>query len=86
MLVPGHIVALYVATGGQHGPGLGSDEKEVVLLVYVIIDVANESVSRTRLLSSIAISKLTVPVFINLLLPLGRHVVLLPSPAFNPLC
>lgn len=45
MLVPGHIVALYVATGGQNGPGLGSDEKEVVLLVYVIIDVATESVS-----------------------------------------
>lgn len=46
MLVPGHVVALYVATGGQHGPGLGSDEKEVVLLVYVIIDVASESVSQ----------------------------------------
>lgn len=45
MLVPGHVVALYLATGGQNGPGLGSDEKEVVLLVYVIIDVATGSVS-----------------------------------------
>lgn len=45
MLVPGHVVALYVATAGQNGPGLGSDEKEVVLLVFVIIDVASESVS-----------------------------------------
>lgn len=45
MLVPGHVVALFLATGGQNGPALGCDEKEVVLLVYVIIDVATESVS-----------------------------------------
>lgn len=44
-MVPGHVVVLFLATGGQNGPGLGSDEKEVVLLVYVIIDVATESVS-----------------------------------------
>lgn len=45
MLVPGHVVALFLATGGQNGPALGCDEKETVLLVYVIIDVATESVS-----------------------------------------
>lgn len=45
MLVPGHVVALFLATGGQNGSALGCDEKETVLLVYVIIDVATESVS-----------------------------------------
>ncbi|XP_063696115.1 RNA-binding protein fusilli isoform X1 [Culicoides brevitarsis] len=39
MLVPGHLVSLYVATCGASGPNLGSDEKEIILLVYTIIDV-----------------------------------------------
>ncbi|KAI9583174.1 hypothetical protein GQX74_012391 [Glossina fuscipes] len=36
--VPEHVVSLYVATYGQNGPGLGSDEKEIILLVYVILE------------------------------------------------
>ena len=50
MLVPGHVVALFLATGGQNGNALGCDEKEAVLLVYVIIEVATESVSFPLLL------------------------------------
>lgn len=51
MLVPGHIVSLYVATWGHNGSGLGADEKEIVLLVYVIIDVSTATVSlKCRLL------------------------------------
>ncbi|KFB42732.1 hypothetical protein ZHAS_00010474 [Anopheles sinensis] len=45
MLLPGHVVALHVTTCGQSGAGLGSDEKEVVLLIYVIIDVQSNNVS-----------------------------------------
>uniref|UniRef100_A0A182YL54 Uncharacterized protein n=1 Tax=Anopheles stephensi TaxID=30069 RepID=A0A182YL54_ANOST len=39
MLLPGHVAVMHVTTCGQSGPGLGSDEKEIVLLIYVIIDV-----------------------------------------------
>lgn len=45
MLVPGHVVSLYVATSGLGGSALGSDEKEIILLVYVIIDVQTTKVS-----------------------------------------
>uniref|UniRef100_A0AAG5DSX4 RRM domain-containing protein n=1 Tax=Anopheles atroparvus TaxID=41427 RepID=A0AAG5DSX4_ANOAO len=44
MLLPGHVVALHVTTCGQSGAGLGSDEKEVVLLIYVIIDVQSNNI------------------------------------------
>lgn len=46
MLVPGHVCALYVATGGANGPALGSDEKEIVLLDYSVIDVLTNEVRR----------------------------------------
>ncbi|KAJ6647674.1 RNA-binding protein fusilli [Pseudolycoriella hygida] len=39
MFVPGHVVSMYVATGGASGLSLGSDEKEIILLVFAIIDV-----------------------------------------------
>ncbi|XP_031637596.1 RNA-binding protein fusilli isoform X2 [Contarinia nasturtii] len=44
MLVPGHVCSLYVATGGANGPALGSDEKEIVLLDYSVIDVLTNEV------------------------------------------
>lgn len=44
MLVPGHVVSLYVATCGYNGAALGSDEKEIVLLIYVIIDVQTNNI------------------------------------------
>uniref|UniRef100_A0A1B0CWC1 Putative rna-binding protein fusilli n=1 Tax=Lutzomyia longipalpis TaxID=7200 RepID=A0A1B0CWC1_LUTLO len=44
MLMPGHVVSLYVATCGLGGSGLGSDEKEIVLLVYVIIDASTSNI------------------------------------------
>ena len=36
---------LYVATAGLQGNALGSDEQEVVLLVYVIVEVSANKVS-----------------------------------------
>uniref|UniRef100_A0A182NPP0 Uncharacterized protein n=1 Tax=Anopheles dirus TaxID=7168 RepID=A0A182NPP0_9DIPT len=45
MSLPGHVTVLHVTTCGQSGPGLGSDEKEIVLLIYVIIDVQTNNVS-----------------------------------------
>lgn len=40
-----YLCVLYLATAGQQGARLGSDEEEVVLLIYVIIDVAANKVS-----------------------------------------
>lgn len=45
MQVPDHVVSLYVATCGQNGSGLGSDEKEIILLVYIVIDTTTTQVS-----------------------------------------
>uniref|UniRef100_A0A9I3GIR8 RRM domain-containing protein n=1 Tax=Anopheles farauti TaxID=69004 RepID=A0A9I3GIR8_9DIPT len=44
MSLPGHVTVLHVTTCGQSGPGLGSDEKEIVLLIYVIIDVQTNNI------------------------------------------
>lgn len=44
MQVPEHVVSFYVATCGQNGPGLGSDEKEIILLVYVILEATTGQV------------------------------------------
>ncbi|XP_066594106.1 RNA-binding protein fusilli isoform X3 [Prorops nasuta] len=39
-----HLVALYVTTAGLQGNNLGSDEEEIILLVYVLIDVQQNKV------------------------------------------
>ncbi|XP_065168952.1 RNA-binding protein fusilli isoform X3 [Atheta coriaria] len=44
MIGPHHICVLYVATAGVQGPLMGSDEQEIVLLIYVIIDVMQNKV------------------------------------------
>lgn len=41
-----HLVVLYVATAGLQGNALGSDEQEITLLVYVLIDVLQNKVRR----------------------------------------
>lgn len=40
-----YVVALYVATAGLQGNTLGSDEEEITLLVYVLLDVLQNKVS-----------------------------------------
>lgn len=42
---PTHLVALYVATAGLQGNVLGSDEEEITLLVYVLIDALQNKVN-----------------------------------------
>lgn len=44
MAGPHHICVLYVATAGLQGPQMGSDEQEIVLLIYVIVDVLQNKV------------------------------------------
>lgn len=44
MLVPGHVCSLYVATDGANGQSLGSDEKDIILLAYTVIDVTTNEV------------------------------------------
>ncbi|TMW53652.1 hypothetical protein DOY81_001289, partial [Sarcophaga bullata] len=48
MQVPEHVVSFYVATCGQNGPGLGSDEKEIILLVYVILEATTGQIIGTK--------------------------------------
>ncbi|XP_017147237.1 RNA-binding protein fusilli isoform X1 [Drosophila miranda] len=48
MQVPEHVVSLYIATCGQNGPGLGSDEKEIILLVFVLLEVATGQIIGTK--------------------------------------
>lgn len=48
MQISEQVVALYVATCGQNGAGLGSDEKEIILLVYVIMDANTAQVSQVE--------------------------------------
>ena len=45
MLISGHVVSMYVGTSGASGQLLGSDEKEIILLVYAIIDASTNKVS-----------------------------------------
>ncbi|XP_057327456.1 RNA-binding protein fusilli isoform X3 [Microplitis mediator] len=41
---PSHLVVLYVATAGLQGNALGSDEEEIILLIYALIDVLQNKV------------------------------------------
>lgn len=47
MMSASHVVSMYVATSGASGQLLGSDEKEVILLVYAVIDTSTNKVSRS---------------------------------------
>ena len=40
-----YLVIFYCATAGQNGPLLGSDEEEIVLLFYLVLDTLNNKVS-----------------------------------------
>lgn len=40
-----YLCALYVATAGHQGNLLGSDEHEIVLLIYVVVDMTTNTVS-----------------------------------------
>lgn len=45
MMTVSHVVSMYLATSGASGPLLGSDEKEVILLVFAVIDTSTNKVS-----------------------------------------
>ena len=40
-----YLVTAHAVTAGQDGPLLGSDEEEIVLLIYLVLDVVNNKVS-----------------------------------------
>lgn len=42
---PKHVVSMFMATAGAGGNLLGSDEKEIIYLVFGIIDLLNKEVS-----------------------------------------
>jgi len=41
---PCHLVVLFTATAGQNGENLGSDEEQIVLFVYLLLDVTHNKV------------------------------------------
>ena len=43
--VKGHVISMYLATAGAGGSLLGADEKEIIYLVFGIIDLQNNEVS-----------------------------------------
>lgn len=42
---PKYVVSMFLATAGAGGHLLGSDEKEIIYLVFGIIDLQNKEVS-----------------------------------------
>ena len=40
-----YLVIFFAVSAGQNGPNLGADEEEIVLIVYLILDVENNKVS-----------------------------------------
>ncbi|CAH1987681.1 unnamed protein product [Acanthoscelides obtectus] len=48
MIGPHYVCVLYVATAGLQGPLMGSDEQEIVLLIYVIVDVVHNKIDSPR--------------------------------------
>ena len=45
MMEAPYLCVLYLTTAGQQGPALGADEEEIVLLVYVVIDMGQNKVN-----------------------------------------
>lgn len=45
---PDYLVVLFGITAGASGAKLGSDEKELVLLLWKVVDLANKKVSPAR--------------------------------------
>ena len=41
---PSHLVLLFCVSGGKNGEELGSDEEQIVYLVYLLFDVCNNKV------------------------------------------
>ena len=39
-----YLVLLHLVSAGENGEGLGSDEQEIVLVVYLVLDVINNKV------------------------------------------
>ena len=46
-MAPSHLVIVFVATAGQNGENLGSDEAQIVLFVYLLYDVSKNKVRDT---------------------------------------
>lgn len=43
-----HYVILHCVSSGLNGADLGSDESEIVLLMYLVIDLSSKKVRRLR--------------------------------------
>lgn len=41
---PSHLVVLFCVSAGKNGEELGSDEEQIVFLVYLLYDVTNNKV------------------------------------------
>ena len=48
---PSHLVVLFCVSAGKNGEELGSDEEQIVYLVYLLYDVTNNKVGRGHVIS-----------------------------------
>ncbi len=63
------LVVFYAASAGQNGPELGSDEEEIVLLVYWVIDLhSNQVRDKTQRCSSLEKRKPIIVFFVVILI------------------
>ena len=45
---PSHLLVFHTVTAGKNGEKLGSDEEQIVLMTYLLYDVANRKVRLTE--------------------------------------
>lgn len=63
----GHACAVWVATAGQQGLALGSDEQPLVLLAFVVIDVSANKVSQySSLTTTSTVLRALCPIYISI--------------------
>jgi hypothetical protein len=61
---PKYAVSLYLATSGIGGHLMGSDEKEIIYLVFGIVDIQNKEVSEPKVICVVIFFHLHNPQFI----------------------
>lgn len=78
MIGPHHICVLYVATAGLQGPLMGSDEQEIVLLIFVIVDAVQNKVRINYFFAYFPTFQSTPTFPLSLLKPFFSNLIILP--------
>lgn len=49
---PRYLVVVYVVTSGLHGEDLGSDEEEIVMFAWLVLDITDRKVKYKHLIAA----------------------------------